>query len=346
MPELNATWSLEHADINSLIEIIGFSFDGVKRAFVKALDNSVMQYINNYLKTTMSKAYARYYTLKADKISFPKISKNHIEVIRKPKHLVVTPHSVAVGYHEIAIELDEVGSEVKVTSEGGEGTISTGDGILRRYLRDTIILEKVTEGTLRLLNGYRIRDEDLPKNQTIRLDSTSMQVMIPGFKLYYGDKPEIYMEVSGDERSSRPQVSSLRPQLVDLHGVSLKFDFYVRDNGDFTGFLTALVSFDMVLKPILAWKNDTLSLNFGLESIKGRVLRASSEIFQKELLIDGINSHTSRGMLEFMRGKCPENIMGDGLKIRDELKLDDSVKAMMDISGKIINIWIYKVNSS
>ncbi len=341
LPALECKWKVDSATVNSPIGNLFSVTDFVQEMFAQTLTQRIHANISYDLLENVTLRYQQYYAPQPDFISFPGLGKN-VQVMRRYRRVVMDPHSMAVVYQERAERTSVATQGEKEMRAIYVPAKSEGSGVLRRYMRDLSLFGGIAKQLQPIIKDYTIQDKDLPKEQKLRLDATSMQMMVPDFKMRFGNDVTISLHVSGLDDISSIGVAAAGTQEVSLSGLALNFAFYVSTRKIELCFLNTTVLVSLSLVPKTEWKDGTLAVNFDVKAVDILVQQAESKVFGGEIVREGIRRFLSQGMLDFFVGKCQGHMLGDGLKMRDELGSVAHVGAMVDISGFTFNTWIYQ----
>jgi len=341
IPDLFLTWVIDYEEINSPFGNFMGIKDYVRSTFESDMTEQILLTLNEDIDESISEKYQQYYFPHGDEIKFEALSGKTVSIMRRYKKTAMDEHVFGMGYHETIEESQIPKKDLKVSQKSKLKSVE-GSGVLRRYLRDLTIFEQIAKSAVGLINHLTILDKDLPKDQKTRLDASSIQRMLPDFKMKFGVDAEIRLEVTGQKALTSPMMYKIGGQSAGLHGLVVDFEFYVKHVASYIKFLTTRVVFNFGIKPVISWIDGNAVINFDLLSNEANVISAESEIFKNDIIKEGIRDYMTNGVYEFLKVKAENSLMGDGLKIRDELGEIKKMKYMVDISGRTLNIWIYE----
>eukprot|EP01022_Parablepharisma_sp_SALTPOND_P000990 TRINITY_DN1053_c0_g1_i1.p2 TRINITY_DN1053_c0_g1~~TRINITY_DN1053_c0_g1_i1.p2 ORF type:complete len:509 (-),score=60.25 TRINITY_DN1053_c0_g1_i1:7473-8999(-) len=346
IPTLECKWDIMSSSVDSPLGSLFGIPALIEKTFKEAMYGPIMDALDENMRDDIPLRYEEYYSPKPDTISFPGLGNAQVDVMRRYKRVYIDVHLLAFVYQEI---VDHVGNDdfklevVRGTQARNDGY--AGSGMLRRYLRDFAVFEQIAKKLLSQIHHFTITEDDLPKDQKMRLNSDAMETLVPSFKDKYGKNANITLHITGTNEFSSPVMTPMNPRLVRLSDVGFKMDFYVKDeNGVDVCFLQTALKYEFELKPFNMWKDGRMAINFEIMSAKNELLMAQSAVFKK-IVKEAVKHFTELGTWEFLSKKCKTEMLGDGLKLRDELGTVENAVAVLDVAGRTINTWIYLAQS-
>lgn len=344
IPSIDGTWNVTSYNIKCTLGNIFGIYDTIKKMFGEAILGPVMDDLMDDIMDEIPLMYKEFYKPHTDIITFSGLENYEVEVMRRYKRFYMDVREFAVVYQET---IPHTESEVSNDSPIIPAEINLRDthettGVKRRYMREVTVFEQIASKLMSYFDNFLVEPKDLPINQTMKLDSKSMEIMIPNFTKKYGEKANISLMVSGESRILRPLFEPYNPTMVKVSDIIFKLEWYVVLPENDTCFLNATIKYSMLLKPYCFWQNGNIVHNLEIKEVYSQVLSAESIIFGKDINIEGIRKYTSLGLYELLKGRCEKNILGDGFKIRDEYGNTPNIESNIDVSGRLINTWIFK----
>ncbi len=345
VPSLNCTWEMTSFTVDSpLGSLLGIPAL-IEKTFKEAMAGPVMDLLDTDMKEDIPLRYEEYYSPKPDVVSFQPVGE--VEVMRRYKRIYIDVHLMTVVYQEIVEHAADLAVEskkpqkIEIVPNEVKNDGYLGSGMLRRYIREFTVFEQIAKKFIPQIKDIKITDADLPKDQKMRLDSAAMETLLPSFKSKFGEKTNITLYISGTNSYGNPEMAPLEPQLVKLANIGLKFSFYAKDStGADICFLKAELRFAFDLKPFTVWQDKALMVNFDHGETHSELLNATSDVF-KDIIREAVQRYAEIGTREYLSKKYPKRIMGDGLKLRDELGTMKNTGAVVDVAGRTLNTWIY-----
>eukprot|EP00831_Metopus_contortus_P042647 TRINITY_DN3393_c0_g1_i2.p1 TRINITY_DN3393_c0_g1~~TRINITY_DN3393_c0_g1_i2.p1 ORF type:complete len:546 (+),score=87.69 TRINITY_DN3393_c0_g1_i2:237-1640(+) len=342
-PSLKAKWKVDSFEIHSPLGNFLNIPDLVHKMFVQAMEGPVMSAVNEDIGKVLPLKYEQYYYPQEDQIAFPALNYN-LDIMRRYRRFYVDIHVMGVVYQEKVFHSEKDAEPKPSPGPAVPRAAPTykGSGMLRRYVRDFRVMEQISSKLLLVLHNYRITKDDLPEDMEIKLDAKTMELMVPGFTTKYGNEANSTLVISGNTTGPEPYGVYHGPLLFEIQNLLFDLTFTVESKGNKEIFLQATVTTNYFLKPVVAWKNEQLALNLDLDHVNAKVLHAESVVFPK-ISSEGIVKFSSLGMAQFLSKKCPDSLLGNGLKFRDELGTMKESKVIIDVAGRTINSWVFQM---
>lgn len=345
IPYLDGKWNISSMTIKSSVGDVFGLYGIIKKLFLEQILGPVMDDLVGDILDEVPLLYKEYYKPHSDPITFTGFKNKTIDVMRRYKRFYLDPHQFTVVYQETAGNtFPEPEPEIIKANAEQAGTPTSNTGILRRYMRDVAVLEQIAGKIVNFFNNFTLYPKDLPDNQSMKLDSKSMKIMIPEFEAKYGADANISLVINGENRIEHPIFSPVDTQQIQVSDVLLKFEFFIKQAQDNILFLNSTLNFNLKFRPFCEWKAGNIYHNLEILDVGCNILTAQSTIFGNSISLPGIKNYTSLGLKEFLFGKCKNQILGSGIKMRDELGDVKNVKCLVDAAGKTLNTWIFKID--
>ena len=343
-PGFDCDWKVTSAVVSSPVGSLFNIPKLVTEMFASIMDNEIMDYITADIVDEIPLKYEEYYAPKADIITYSGLQNQQVEVMRRFKRLYIDSHLLAVVYQERVEHVQDSIKAAALAPVAIPADVAIDfNGILRRYMRDFHVFEQIANKTLDLISKFKLTDADLPVNQKTRLNSEFMTTMLPNFTEKYGPNANVTLYVTGVNKEGTVALSRFDSLLVRLEGLVWLYEFYVKEAKTDTLFLTVALSSTLTLKPIAYWQAGAVVLNFNATATSNDILWAKTAVFES-INQAGIKKFADNGMFEFLSSKCPNKILGDGLKIRDELGGPKAISTYVEANGATFNTWVYQTS--
>ena len=251
VPGFDCDWHVTSAVVNSPLGSLFGIPQLVAKMFSDVMENDLMDYVKQNIEVMIPLKYEEFYAPHEDVITFSGLDNQQVTVMRRYKRLFLDAHLLAVIYQErvepmfegsLEGELKEQSTTPLTPSTVTSTTGATDSGILRRYMRDFRVFEQIANKTLGFIKEYKLVDADLPVQQKIRLNATSMTMMLPKFIEKFGLNANISLKVTGFNKQGLIVLNRVDSQLVRLGGLVMLFEFYAKNASSEVLFLNATLS--------------------------------------------------------------------------------------------------------